>query len=115
MRYRPAPSVLTVRLLSISTGLLTSIIAPAIAAPDESVTMPPIAAWAAALHGTPATHASSRKILTQRAVGLLGRVRRRTTGRATPAASAAAAEVRLQQMRQRVDVFQLPVLDSKEM
>src|SRR6184192_470202 len=51
MEYRPSPSVTTLRVFSINTGLAASTVTPGRIAPDESFTSPAIVLCAAATEG----------------------------------------------------------------
>src|SRR5688500_20388338 len=57
MRYRPARSVMVVRVFSISASLVASTATPGTGAPDGSLTEPAIAACAKAAAGMPTNHA----------------------------------------------------------
>ena len=51
MRYRPVPSVMTVRVFSMSAGLSASTVTPGSTAPELSFTVPVIEACAYAVMG----------------------------------------------------------------
>src|SRR2546423_5402804 len=63
MRYRPAVSVVADRILSISTGLDASTVAPGSTAPEVSLTVPVIVAWADAAAGATTSTANTTAIL----------------------------------------------------
>jgi len=59
MRYRPELSVSAERTFSMSTGLDASTVTPGSTAPDVSLTVPVIVAWANAAAGTKTVHTST--------------------------------------------------------
>src|SRR5688572_6446250 len=67
MRYWPVPSVTTARTFSISAGLAASTVTPGRTAPDASLTVPAMDAWAYAAAGANTTNASAiARFLTRR-------------------------------------------------
>src|SRR5437867_10508089 len=71
IRYWPAPSVVTVRVFSISTGLDASTVTPGSTAPDVSLTTPAIEPWAEARAGTRPAPSATRNRNIQRTIDRL--------------------------------------------
>src|SRR5262245_50241192 len=69
MRYCPLPSVVAERVFSISAGLLASTLTSGRTAPELSLTVPAIAAWAKTVRG-----AAIHRHTTRAATGIIARV-----------------------------------------
>src|SRR5437867_3814631 len=80
IRYWPAPSVVTVRVFSISTGLDASTVTPGSTAPDVSLTTPAIDPWAEAAAGTSTRDAKTAAANLRMVRVLLGNINHRGHG-----------------------------------
>src|SRR6476469_4949809 len=71
MRYCPVPSVITVRVFSMSAGLVASTVTPGRTAADASLTTPAIDAWAKAKLGSSQIAAAAATMFTTRYIANL--------------------------------------------